>query len=64
MGQVQRAMQRDVISVSVVRMFPACEDGGRNPQAGVGCFVLNEHQQVLMVQERSGPLRGKGELPA
>ena len=33
-------------------------------QAGVGCFVLNEHQHVLMVQEGNGPLRGKGTLQA
>ena len=31
-------------------------------QAGVGCFVLNERQEVLMVQEGSGPLKGKGTL--
>lgn len=29
-------------------------------QVGVGCFVVNEHNEVLVVQERSGPLRGKG----
>ncbi len=29
-------------------------------QAGVGCFVLNERQEVLMVQEGSGYFKGKG----
>ena len=29
-------------------------------QVGVGCFVLNERQEVLLVQEKSGPLRGMG----
>lgn len=29
-------------------------------QVGVGAFVTNEHAQVLAVQERFGPLRGKG----
>ena len=29
-------------------------------QVGVGCFVLNERQEVLVVQEANGPLRGKG----
>ena len=28
----------------------------------MGCFVLNERQEVLMVQEGSGPLKGKGTL--
>ncbi|EIE25358.1 hypothetical protein COCSUDRAFT_6454, partial [Coccomyxa subellipsoidea C-169] len=27
---------------------------------GVGCFVVNEYSQVLVVQERNGPLKGKG----
>ena len=44
-------------------MFIACKNSDWDLQAGVGCFVLNERQQVLMVQERNGPLRGKGELP-
>ena len=48
----------------VVSLSPAGKYGNWDVQAGVGCFVLNEHQQVLMVQERNGPLRGKGELPA
>ncbi len=29
-------------------------------QVGVGAFVLNDRREVLVVQERSGPLRGKG----
>ena len=29
-------------------------------QVGVGAFVMNERREVLVVQERSGPLRGKG----
>lgn len=29
-------------------------------QVGVGCFVLNERQEVLVVQEGNGPLRGQG----
>lgn len=29
-------------------------------QVGVGAFVLNERREVLVVQERSGPLRGQG----
>ncbi|MEW5307318.1 MAG: hypothetical protein WDW36_009724 [Sanguina aurantia] len=29
-------------------------------QVGVGAFVLNERNQVLVVQERNGPLKGKG----
>ena len=29
-------------------------------QAGVGCFVLNERQEVLMVQEGNGYFKGKG----
>ncbi|PSC72444.1 Nudix hydrolase 8 [Micractinium conductrix] len=29
-------------------------------QVGVGAFVLNERREVLVVQEKSGPLRGKG----
>ena len=28
-------------------------------QVGIGAFVLNEAQEVLVVQERRGPLRGK-----
>ena len=28
-------------------------------QVGVGAFVLNEHEEVLVVQEAHGPLRGK-----
>ena len=28
-------------------------------QVGVGAFVLNENQEVLMVQERNGILKGK-----
>ncbi|KAJ9507478.1 hypothetical protein QJQ45_006497 [Haematococcus lacustris] len=28
-------------------------------KVGVGAFVLNEQQQVLMVMERNGPLKGK-----
>lgn len=28
-------------------------------QVGVGAFVLNERQEVLVVQEKLGPLRGK-----
>lgn len=29
-------------------------------QVGVGAFVLNERREVLVVQEKMGPLRGKG----
>ena len=29
-------------------------------QVGIGAFVMNERREVLMVQERTGPLRGKG----
>eukprot|EP00775_Hariotina_reticulata_P005145 gene5145-5385_t len=29
-------------------------------QVGVGAFVVNEQQQVLVVQEANGPLRGEG----
>lgn len=29
-------------------------------QVGVGAFVVNEKREVLVVQERLGPLRGKG----
>lgn len=29
-------------------------------QVGVGAFVLNERREVLVVQEKTGPLRGKG----
>jgi len=29
-------------------------------QVGVGGFVLNERREVLVVQERNGPLKGKG----
>lgn len=29
-------------------------------QVGVGAFVLNERNQVLVVQEKNGPLKGKG----
>lgn len=29
-------------------------------QVGVGAVVLNERGEILVVQERSGPLRGKG----
>ena len=29
------------------------------PQVGIGAFVLNDAQEVLVVQERRGPLRGK-----
>ena len=29
-------------------------------QVGVGCFVLNEAGEVLLVQEKNGPLRGRG----
>lgn len=33
---------------------------GASHQVGVGAFVMNERQQVLVVQEKYGPLRGKG----
>lgn len=29
-------------------------------QVGVGAFVLNEHSEVLVVQEKHGPLRATG----
>ena len=29
-------------------------------QVGIGAFVMNERREVLMVQEKTGPLRGKG----
>lgn len=29
-------------------------------QVGVGAFVLNQQREVLVVQEKHGPLRGKG----
>ena len=31
-----------------------------DPQVGVGGFVLNDKGEVLVVQERHGPLRGSG----
>lgn len=31
-------------------------------QVGIGAFVLNDEQEVLVVQERRGPLRGKVRL--
>uniref|UniRef100_A0A7S3VTM7 Nudix hydrolase domain-containing protein n=1 Tax=Dunaliella tertiolecta TaxID=3047 RepID=A0A7S3VTM7_DUNTE len=29
-------------------------------QVGIGACVINEHRQILMVQEKNGPLKGKG----
>lgn len=29
-------------------------------QVGIGAFVLNERREVLVVQEKLGPLRGTG----
>lgn len=50
--------------------FPALRPAGRTlrravaagprAQVGVGGFVLNERREVLVVQERNGPLKGKG----
>lgn len=28
-------------------------------QVGVGAFVVNEHQEMLVVQEKNGPLKGQ-----
>ena len=32
-------------------------------QVGVGAFVLNERREVLVVQEKNGPLRGQVHTP-
>lgn len=33
--------------------------GARGPQVGIGAFVLNEFNEVLLVQEGAGPLKGQ-----
>ena len=32
-------------------------------QVGIGAFVLNERREMLLVQEKSGPLKGKASAP-
>ncbi|KAI7844105.1 hypothetical protein COHA_002245 [Chlorella ohadii] len=47
----------------LTRWLPASENKlppNASHQVGVGAFVLNERREVLVVQERNGPLRGKG----
>lgn len=49
--------------VQIIRWLPATESklpANASHQVGVGCFVLNEDNHVLVVQEKNGPLKGKG----
>lgn len=50
--------------VMMTRWLPADEPCTLPPnashQVGVGSFVVNSRREVLVVQERSGPLRGRG----
>ncbi|CAG9464324.1 unnamed protein product [Pedinophyceae sp. YPF-701] len=39
---------------------PSTLPANASHQVGVGAFVINSKREVLVVQERSGPLRGKG----
>lgn len=38
---------------------PSTLPAGPSHQVGVGAFVLNERKEVLVVQEKNGPLKGK-----
>ena len=47
----------------LTRWLPSSENKlppNASHQVGVGAFVMNERREVLVVQERSGPLRGQG----
>jgi ADP-ribose pyrophosphatase YjhB (NUDIX family) len=47
--------------VLLTRWLPQTENKlppGASHQVGVGAFVLNEHRQILMVQEKTGPAGG------
>ncbi|KAK9908979.1 hypothetical protein WJX75_005507 [Coccomyxa subellipsoidea] len=49
--------------VQLTRWLPANPSrlpANASHQVGVGCFVVNEDNHVLVVQERNGPLKGKG----
>ena len=49
--------------IMLTQWLPACENrlpASASHQVGVGAFVLNEHREVLVVQEKHGPLRGAG----
>jgi hypothetical protein len=47
----------------LTRWLPEDEENKLPPnashQCGVGAFVMNERREVLVVQEKNGPLRGK-----
>ncbi|EFN58169.1 hypothetical protein CHLNCDRAFT_11561, partial [Chlorella variabilis] len=49
--------------VMLTRWLPSSENKlppNASHQVGMGAFVMNERREVLVVQERSGPLRGQG----
>ncbi len=49
--------------IMLTRWLPTTENKlppNASHQVGVGAFVLNERREVLVVQEKSGPLKGKG----
>ncbi|KAL6760913.1 NUDIX hydrolase domain-like protein [Haematococcus lacustris] len=53
------AGERHIMLVRWLAASPCTLPLGATHQVGVGAFVLNEQQQVLMVMERNGPLKGK-----